>query len=58
MEVGSITMRLLIAGDGSEDVHIRVEGDIGLCTQLGMLDLAREAVREIARRDDDEGDAG
>lgn len=53
MTVGSITIDLTLTDDGDEVTSVRVEGDLPVVTQIGLLAMAQDSILNGPEEDDD-----
>ena len=53
MTVGSIVIDLTLTDDGDEVTSVRVEGDLPVVTQIGLLAMAQDSILNGPEEDDD-----
>ena len=53
MTVGSIVIDLTLTDDGDEVTSVRVEGDLSVVTQIGLLAMAQDSILNGPEEDDD-----
>lgn len=53
MTVGSIVIDLTLTDDGDEVTRVRVEGDLSVVTQIGLLAMAQDSILNGPEEDDD-----
>lgn len=53
MTVGSIVIDLALTEDGDEVSRVRVEGDLPVVTQIGLLAMAQDTILNGPEVDDD-----
>ena len=53
MTVGSIVIDLTLTDDGDEVTSVRIEGDLSVVTQIGLLAMAQDTILSGPEEDDD-----
>ena len=53
MTVGSIVIDLTLTDDGDEVTSVRVEGDLSVVAQIGLLAMAQDSILNGPEEDDD-----